>query len=62
MDKCDCCLGADVASGGEPYCVRACPASALHYGNLEDLRQQVDEAMGKARLLQSPTEPSFYLT
>ncbi|WP_305002898.1 4Fe-4S dicluster domain-containing protein [Raoultibacter phocaeensis] len=62
MDKCDCCLGAGVKPDEEPYCVQACPAKALHFGELEDLRRQVEEAAGKAELLEAPTEPSFYLT
>lgn len=62
MDKCDCCLGAGIKPGKDPYCVQACPAKALQYGKLEDLHRRAEEAVGKVGLLESPTEPSFYLT
>ena len=61
MDKCDCCLGAGVEPGREPYCVQACPADALHFGELEEMRPQA-EAAGATDLLEAPTGPSFFLT
>ena len=61
MDKCDCCLGAGVEPGREPYCVQACPADALHFGELEEMRPQA-EAAGATGLLEAPTGPSFFLT
>ena len=61
MDKYDGCLGAGVEPGREPYCVQACPADALHFGELEEMRPQA-EAADATDLLEAPTGPSFFLT
>ncbi len=45
MDKCDCCLGAGVAPGDTPYCVRACIFNALKYGPIEELKEQAPDAV-----------------
>lgn len=58
MDKCDCCLGADVPLGETPHCVDACRFDALHYGTAEEL---LEISNGKAQRIPGPTEPSCYL-
>lgn len=37
MDKCDCCRGAGIAPGDEPYCAQACIFGALQYGTVDEL-------------------------
>ena len=43
MDKCDCCLGNGVPSGGTPHCITACPTGALKYGTTNELSELVAE-------------------
>ena len=57
MDKCDYCLGNDVALGERPRCVRACKVGALHFGKVKNL---VADTKGKAQQVISPTGPSYY--
>lgn len=45
MDKCDCCLGAGVAPGDVPNCVRACIFGALEYGPIEELKAKAPDAV-----------------
>lgn len=55
MDKCDCCLGAGVTPGDEPYCARACKFGALKFGQLSEL---VREAKGRAVRISDKGHPS----
>lgn len=58
MDKCDCCLKADVALGDSPHCVDACRFGALYYGTTDELKEI---SHGKAQRIPGPTKPSGYL-
>lgn len=58
MDKCDCCLGAGVAAGETPHCVRACKFDALRYGPLDELRAS---ANGAAVPIAQENDPSCLL-
>ena len=55
MDKCDCCLGAGVAAGDTPHCVKACIFDALRYGPLDELLASTD---GAAVPIAEPNNPS----
>lgn len=44
MDKCDCCLGAGIAVGADPFCVRACKFGALHFGPLSELMESTNNS------------------
>ncbi len=57
MDKCDCCLGNGVKPGEEPHCAEACNFGALHFGMVADLLAECPEAT----VVESSTQPSFYL-
>lgn len=54
MDKCDCCLGAGVAAGETPYCVRVCIFNALQYGPVEELKRLAPDAV----VIASANDPS----
>lgn len=59
MDKCDCCLALGREPNEQPFCVSACPADALHFGFLSDLKAQ---AGSSAHLIDAPTDPSFLIS
>lgn len=58
MDKCDCCIGADVPIGDTPYCVQACKFSALQYGKVSELLRGIEE---KTVPVAEVNDPSCYL-
>lgn len=58
MDKCDCCLGAGVSLGDDPYCVRACKFGALKFGPLDELMESTN---GSAVSIAQANSPSCLL-
>jgi Fe-S-cluster-containing dehydrogenase component len=59
MDKCDCCLANGVEAGQPTECVKACPTGALNYGTIEEL---LAKSNGRAKALEAPSGPSFFLS
>lgn len=57
MYKCDYCLGAGVALGDTPNCVRACKTQALRFGKLDELLELSD----RVRRVGGTTDPSAVL-
>lgn len=56
MDKCDCCLGAGIEAGDQPYCAQACLFGALHYGTLDELSKMNHRT---ALRIEASTKPSY---
>lgn len=59
MDKCDYCLGAGIAPGRQPHCVKSCPSGALKHGTMDDL---LDFSKGLASPVAAPTGPSLLVS
>lgn len=57
MDKCDCCIGAGIEPGQDPYCVQACAFDALVYGDLAELK--ANPAYSDAKPVEASTKPSY---
>jgi Fe-S-cluster-containing dehydrogenase component len=55
MQKCDFCLDRKI----RPACVESCPADALFYGTMEELRKLAAEK--KAERLAGSTGPAMFI-
>ncbi|ACV21378.1 Fe-S-cluster-containing hydrogenase subunit [Slackia heliotrinireducens DSM 20476] len=62
MDKCDCCLGAGVKPGDQPYCVSACKFGALSYGPIDDLVAEAESLNHEVVRVGDACEPNCYIT
>lgn len=58
--KCDGC-SERVTSGDQPLCVRACPARALDFGPVEDMRKKGEQAAIAPLPKPSYTKPNLYV-